>query len=193
MGSNIQMKYTLFILFTLSLLLSESVLACKIVPYVSEFKMTQSSSQTPQKPDFIVENIERGKKVQQRGSSCDWLVTRGMLFLKLKTIPKVAQGYIFEIIEGKLEDNHIFKRIERLEGKPVQIAYPRDEKQMYQFPWSDSNSDTQEAFNIKVKITAVSLSGEKSRPQYLTVTHKGVNVKKPSSGFWSGLSQSIKQ
>ncbi|HFC91411.1 MAG TPA: hypothetical protein ENJ51_01215 [Leucothrix mucor] len=179
----------LFVLFTL-LLLMEGVLACKPVRYIGEFKITQSSSQTPQKPDFILDNIKRGKKIQQRKTSCDWMITRGTLFLKLKTIPKVAQGYIFEIIEGKLEDNSIFKRFA---GKPVKIIYPRDEKQMYQFSWLDGNSDSQEAFNINVKITAFSLSGKKSRPQYLTITHKGVNIKKPSPSFWSGLSQSLQR
>jgi hypothetical protein len=146
--------------------------ACKTLISIKEFKIDKNAkSVNPEKPNFVLKGISRGKKIKDN-TSCSYLWTLGSISLKPLTLPKTQQGYIFEIVEGNLEKNNIFK------SYPVVLTHSEIVKGIYKFKWSDGDSDIQEPFDIKVKITGISLSGVKSDSQYLTISHNGVNVSK---------------
>jgi hypothetical protein len=144
--------------------------ACKTLISINKFKIDKKIRYVaPEKPNFVLKGINRGEKIKDN-TSCSYLWTLGTISLKPKTPSKVQQGYIFEIIEGKLEKNNIFKPY------PVVLTHSEVMKETYHFKWSDGDSDLQEPFNIKIKITSVSLSGVKSDPQYLRISHRGVKI-----------------
>ncbi len=179
-------KYKI-ILLTLVFLYAHSVaFACSMPIYIQTFKTNKKiKSPPPLKPDFIVNNISRGERVRDN-SSCFWLATLGVISLKQKTIPKIPQGYIFEIAQGKFKnDIHYFS------ASPIILKDYALEKGVYNFDWSDGDSNTQEPFDINVKITGVSRSGVKSKPQYLQISHKGVQV--PWWNIWKKLPSSMTQ
>jgi len=145
--------------------------ACSPVQTRTPFVITGEKSPNPVTPTFKVTSILRG----QRGSfgSC---ADTGQLILSLKETPKYEQGYLFEIVDGKFEEKEIFQGMVK--------AFRNDITDFY-FAWFDGNSNKQEPINIKVKITAVSLSGVKSKPQFLQIVHKGVKV--PWWNIWKKL------
>jgi len=139
----------------------------------------------PQKPNFIIKKISRGQRVRDN-SSCFWLATLGTISLEEVSAPKTPQGYLIEIVKGKFEDKTIFS------NQPVFLKYPYPKgSNIYNFEWSDGDSNIQEPFNITVKITGVSRSGEKSKPQYLQIKHQGVKV--PWWNIWKKLPSSMTQ
>ena len=162
--NNICKILVVFILFV------NNAYACKTFISINKFKIDKKIRyMAPEKPNFVLKGISRGKKIKDN-TSCSYLWTLGTISLKSKTPPKVKQGYIFEIVEGKLEKNNIFKPY------PVVLTHSEVTKGIYNFKWSDGDSDLQEPFNIKIKITSVSLSGVRSDPQYLRISHNGVKI-----------------
>lgn len=161
---------TRFLLLLLNILAFE-VTACSFVPAFDDFVISENSSDEVTKPSFKVDSIHRGTDDGNHGSCSD----AGSIVLKLKNIPTIEQGYIFELVEGTFEDT-LFS------DKAITLADFLEEKDKYYFVWFDGNSEEQEAFDIKIKITAVSESGIKSEPQYLNVSHPG--VQKPWWKVW---------
>ncbi|RRS06942.1 hypothetical protein EAG18_19350 [Pseudoalteromonas sp. J010] len=144
-------------------LISFDALACSMMPTSKYFEVTGNGTTEPVKPVFEVDGVHRGTDDGNHGSCSDV----GSIVLKLKNIPTIEQGYIFELVEGTFEDT-LFS------DKAITLADFLEEKDEYYFVWFDGNSEEQEAFDIKIKITAVSESGIKSEPQYLKVSHPGV-------------------
>ncbi|OBT09585.1 hypothetical protein A9267_20780 [Shewanella sp. UCD-FRSSP16_17] len=146
-------------------------LACSMMPTSKYFDITGKDTIEPVTPVFELDGVHRGTDDGNHGSCSD----AGSIILKLKNIPNIEQGYIFEIVEGTFEDT-LFT------DKAITLADFLEEKDKYFFVWFDGNSEEQEAFDIRIKITAVSESGIKSEPQYLNVSHPG--VQKPWWKVW---------
>ncbi|WP_299009747.1 hypothetical protein [uncultured Shewanella sp.] len=123
------------------------------------------------KPDFVVKSIRRGSDDGNFASISD----AGILTLQLNRLPSQKQGYIFEIVEGKFEDKLFYET-------PVTPSEFAENEGSFSFIWLDGHSDEQEPFKIKIKIVGVSISGDKSDPQYLEVSHAG--IKKPWWKLW---------
>ncbi|MDO6613311.1 hypothetical protein Q4601_18000 [Shewanella sp. 1_MG-2023] len=115
------------------------------------------------KPNFIVQSIRRGTDDGNFASTSD----AGLVTLQLTSLPENPQGYTFEIVEGKFED-------QLFTGEPVTPAKNVRDKREFTFIWLDGSSQEQEPFNVKVKITGISDSGSESEPQYLVLSHPGV-------------------
>ncbi|WP_153916572.1 hypothetical protein [Shewanella sp. TC10] len=115
------------------------------------------------KPNFIVQSIRRGTDDGNFASTSD----AGLVTLQLTRLPEKPQGYTFEIVEGKFED-------QLFTGEPVTPAKNVRDKREFTFIWLDGRSQEQEPFNVKVKITGISASGSESEPQYLVLSHPGV-------------------
>ncbi|WP_105168164.1 hypothetical protein [Pseudoalteromonas sp. T1lg23B] len=152
-------------------LITFDALACSMMPTSKYFEVTGKGTTEPVKPVFEVDGVHRGTDDGNHGSCSD----AGSIVLKLKNVPTIEQGYIFELIEGTFEDT-LFS------DKAITLADFLEEKDKYYFVWFDGNSEEQEVFDIKIKITAVSESGIKSEPQYLNVSHPG--VQKPWWKVW---------
>lgn len=175
-------KLIIFIVASLSL---NAVFACDRPLTIREFKVNKNIKvQVPARPNFYVKSVKRGQRIRD-SSSCYFLATLGVISLKARTIPNIPQGYLFEIVQGKLENNKIFPTY------PVFLKYPGKERGQFNFEWSDGDSKIQEPFNIMVKITGVSRSGMKSKPQYLQIKHKGVRV--PWWNIWKKLPSTMTQ
>ncbi len=108
----------------------------------------------------------------------------GSIQLKLQTSAKIKQGYIFEIVKGKLRNANFNYYI-----KPV-TSLMKDNS-IYELQWGDKNSNSQQPFDIMLKITAVSRSGVKSKPQFLRISHPGVRV--PWWNIWKRLPPNFTQ
>ena len=57
-----------------------------------------------------------------------------------------------------------------------------ENEKLFSFLWLDGSNEEQEPIDITVQIIAVSLSGNKSEPQLLTITHPG--IQKPWWKVW---------
>lgn len=158
-------------IFALIILLNTNALACSFAPSLISFEQSSEQNIEPIKPSFKVLNISRGEDDGNHGSCSD----AGHIALQLESLPKVEQGYRFEIIEGEFEDN-LFLDI------PVVPSSYVEDKRNYYFTWFDGSSNEQEPFDITVKVIAVSKSGKESEAQLLRITHPGVN--KPWWKFW---------
>jgi hypothetical protein len=152
-------------------LVSFNALACSMIPTSKYFEVTGNGTTESVKPVFEVEGVHRGTDDGNHGSCSD----AGSIVLKLKNIPTIEQGYISELVEGTFEDT-LFS------DKAITLVDFLEEKDKYYFVWFDGNSEEQEAFDIKIKLTAVSESGINSEPQYLNVSHPG--VQKPWWKVW---------
>tara|TARA_B100000929_G_C15297931_1_gene349308 strand:- start:110 stop:598 length:489 start_codon:yes stop_codon:yes gene_type:complete len=145
--------------------------ACSLAPMLNQFDIQPNEiAEQASKPSFTVSGIHRGTDDGNHGSCSD----AGVITLKLqKAYPN--QGYIFEIVDGEFEDL-LFNNF------PVTPSEFVEDKSIFSFIWFDGSSIEQEPFSIKVKIIAVSRTGNKSTPQYLTIAHAG--VKKPWWRLW---------
>jgi len=145
--------------------------------YISKFVINKIiQSPPPVKPDFKLVKIIRAV----RADSCRFGI--GEIELKLKVIPKTQQGYIFEIVKGSLDGQFVFG------NTAVSNIFNRSQ---YPLEWKDGNTNTQEPFNIVLKITGVSHSGQKSAPQFLKISHNGVKI--PWWNIWRKLPYSVTQ
>ncbi|GIU53524.1 hypothetical protein [Shewanella sp. KT0246] len=161
------MKNLLFILILFPCL----SFAGSFIPLLDDFEPTYEVEIKAVKPNFVVDSIRRGTDDGNYASTSD----AGIITFRLTNLPKQVQGYIFEIVEGDFEDRLFI-------GNPVTPSKYVKDKSEFTFIWLDGSSEEQEAFKVKVKITAVSISGNKSESQYLTVSHAG--VQKPWWKFW---------
>ena len=152
-------------------LFSFETLACSMMPTSKYFEVTGQGTTEPVTPAFELDRVQRGTDDGNHGSCSD----AGTIILKLKNMPNIEQGYIFELVDSTFEDI-LFS------NKAITLADFLVDKDKYYFVWFDGNSEEQEAFDITIKITAVSRSGVKSDPQYLKVAHPG--VEKPWWKFW---------
>lgn len=156
---------------------SQGIYACELTQFLAKFTVIPNKkSPMPVTPNFEVKKIARAV----RADTCGY--GNAFMELRLKTLPKFKQGYSFEVVKGKLDSNFFL-------GKEV-TSIVRDQKN-YTLRWNDGNSNTQEPFNIVLKITAISQSGLKSKPQFLNVKHKGVSF--PWWNIWKRLPFSISQ
>ena len=161
-------------------ILSSNVFACEMPTYITEFKINNKiKSQLPIQPNFKLINVIRAV----RADTCRFGV--GEIELKLQIPSKNKQGYLFEVVKGKLDGR--FTKFTN-GSFVVSSLYNKNE---YHLEWEDGNTNTQESFDILLKITGVSLSGKKSKPQYLRVSHKGINV--PWWNIWRKLPYSATQ
>ncbi|MCG7530873.1 hypothetical protein MHM98_05815 [Psychrobium sp. MM17-31] len=118
-------------------------------------------------PNFKVESIKRGSDDGNFASCSD----AGVLKLRNSNHSSDQQGYVFEVVEGAYKEP-IFSG---------DILFPDKlwhDKSLYKIIWFDGNTNEQEPFNILVKITAVSISGDKSEPQYLAIKHSGTKAQR---------------
>lgn len=160
-------KLLVFLLLSISI----NTLACSFMPTKVAFETSTIEKVEPIIPAFELSHIGRGKYDGNHGSCSD----AGVVSLKLKEMPSIEQGYIFEITEGTFEDT-------LFDTGPVIINDLIEDKSTYSFIWFDGNSDEQEPINIKVKIIAVSRSGHQSAPQFIEIKHPG--VKEPWWKLW---------
>jgi len=168
-------KFKLFI--SIIVLSHASAIACEMPVYISKFKINHKiKSLPPIKPDFKLVNIIRAV----RADTCRFGI--GEIELELKTTPKNMQGYSFEVIKGKLDGGFTFGSV------PVGNLW---NKSKYPLEWKDGNTNIQEPFNVVLKITGISRSGQKSSPQFLKISHGGVKI--PWWNIWRQLPYSITQ
>ena len=161
-------------------ILSSTVFACEMPIYITEFKINNKvKSQPPIQPNFKLVNIIRAV----RADTCRFGI--GEIELKLQTYSKNKQGYIFEVVKGKLDGP--FTKFK--EGSAVVSSIY--DKSDYHLEWKDGNKNSQEPFDIVLKITGISISGKKSKPQYLRVSHNGIKV--PWWNIWKKLPWSVTQ
>jgi hypothetical protein len=151
--------------------ISSPVIAGSFRPMLEEFQITTEEGAVAIKPDFIVASIHRGFDDGNSTSTSD----AGIITFQLGTIPPQKQGYIFEIVEGEFEDRLFYEA-------PVTPTRFVKNKGSFTFIWLDGDSDEQEAFKIRVKIVGVSKSGTLSEPQFLEVSHPG--IQKPWWKLW---------
>jgi len=80
-------------------------------------------------------------------------------------VPKQAQGYSFELVEG------------RFEGMSFPTGFVQPTRLGYlSFVWVDGNTDRQEPINVIVKIIAMSSTGVLSEPLLLKIEDPGRGV-----------------
>lgn len=152
-----------------SILFSFSSYACSLAPSTEQFIIDDSLKRTiPLEPTFKVSRLSRGKKALH---SCSGLAS---LSLKLDKPVAVVQGYSFEIVKGT------FKKI-RFSDTPITLSKFMNNNDEFIFHYYEI---TNEPIDIILKITAVSKSGEKSKPQFLKIQDK---VSKKS--LWPSWSQ----
>jgi hypothetical protein len=134
-----------------------TAIACSFAPGYEEFHpgpvMRPSATLAPA-PAIKVESIRRGAK-GDAGMCAD----AGILVL---TVPRAAQGYSFELVEGKFDDEVLPKGFVQ-PTKPGYLA----------FVWLDGNTDVQEPISVVVKITAMSSLGVLSEPLLLKIEDPG--------------------
>ncbi|WP_441002449.1 hypothetical protein [Pseudocolwellia agarivorans] len=145
--------------------------ACSFAPVFDEFITTDVALIKASSPRFSLESIHRGTDDGNHGSCSDL----GIIKLKIDTIPVHEQGYIFKIVKGRFEDQLFL-------DSPVVLSKFIQNKQLYSFMWFDGSNEVQEPINITIQITAVSLSGDKSEPQVLNISHPGTS--KPWWKVW---------
>lgn len=169
------MRLYLGVLFVLIFFL-QGVYACELLINITNFTIVPNKkSPAPVTPDFEVKQIHRAIRADTCGFG------NASMDLRLKTLPKFKQGYSFEVVKGKLDSAFEL-------GKEVTSTHNGNS---YLLRWNDGNSNTQEPFNIVLKITAISQSGQKSKPQFLSVKHNGVSV--PWWNIWKKLPFSMTQ
>ena len=144
--------------------------AGSFIPMLENFEVSSSQEIEAIPPDFYVKSIRRGTDNGNFASTSD----AGIITLQLNEIPVQKQGYLFEIVEGKFEDQLFF-------DEPVMSTEYVDEGS-FSFVWLDGSSRKQEPFDITVRIIAISTSGAKSFPQLLQIKHEG--VKSPWWHIW---------
>jgi len=146
------------------LILSNKINACSFVQMIEEFKVNNAvkTKTIPTKPYFKFISIKRGSDDGNGGSCSD----AGILSLEQINKPKLSTGYIFEIIEGIYKDKIFY-------SNPIVATQGFKEKGLYNFVWLDK-SRIKEPLEFKVKITAVSESGDKSEPQILQISQSEI-------------------
>lgn len=150
------------LLFIVSLSLSLNSFGCSFAPTYKLFEVTTHEHIQAPTPNFQLSNIKRGFN-DGNGASCS---DAGILSFRATNLPSNETGYIFKISTGGFEDR-IF------ELSPITFnEFSTDGT--FNFVWFDGNSDEQEPINITVEIMAISKSGNKSKPQYLEVSHPGI-------------------
>lgn len=169
-GVSSMSRYLPYIILGTGFFLSSVLSAGSFVPLLDEFEVNGSVKTVPTAPKFSVREIHRGTD-GNFGSTSD----AGVLVLVNELGPTPNQGYYFSIVKGHFEDALFTK-------KPVTPTEFADNAATFTFIWLDGASKEQEAFNITVKIVAVSKSGKLSEPQLIEITHQG--VQKPWWKFW---------
>jgi hypothetical protein len=172
-----------FILFLLIVIASNSF-ACKPAIPITVFEIKKGALPVqPITPRFKIKKIIRGTRA--RGvTDCAWMYNMGSIELQSLISPKTEQGYIFEIVKGKLKDAYF-------NLNPVTVSSFRKDKSIYELGWRDKNSNSQSPLNITLKITAVSRSGLKSKPQFLHIIQPGTQV--PWWNIWKKLPSAFTQ
>lgn len=152
-------------------LFSSLTWACSFVQMTEDFKIIEGDGEAPESPNFEVSSIHRGSDDGNYASCSD----AGILTLKLlsKSMPNV--GYLFSIEKGKYD-------VGLFPDEPIVTSKQFFLSGEYNFIWLDGNSNEQEPIDIVVRIVAVSESGKKSEPTFLTINHPGVSV--PWWKFW---------
>lgn len=134
-----------------------AAIACSFAPGYEEFRpgpvMRPSPTLSPA-PAINVESIRRGTKGEV-GMCAD----AGILVLN---VPKAPQGYSFELVEGKFDDE-VFPQGFVQPTRPGYLT----------FVWLDGNTDLQEPISVVVKITAMSSLGVLSEPLLLKIEDPG--------------------
>jgi len=152
------------------LLISFNSYACSLAPATQQFIIDTSLEKiTAFEPSFYLANLSRGKKAKH---SCSGLAS---LSLKLKKPITNDQGYSFEKVKGTFDKIHF-------SGRPITLSKfmtDRDQNEYFFY----YHEITNEPIDITLKITAISKSGHKSKPQFLKITHAG--NKKPIVPSWS--------
>lgn len=160
------MKKIMFIMLALSF---SGAYACSLAPTTEAFIINSNLQKIiPSEPSFKVSNLSRGKKSKH---SCS-----GLAYLNLKNSSpsSTEQGYIFEIYEGS------FKKI-RFKDVPLKTSKFSRDKDEYIFHFYETKN---EPINFTLKITSVSKSGLKSKPQLLKIIDKGTQ-----KSWWPSWSQ----
>ena len=140
---------------------------CSLATMTERFTLnSELETTTPLKPSFRVSMLSRGVK---SGTSCSGLASLRLMPQKL---PIQEQGYIFEVVKGKYRIFH--------EEGPIRTTKTH-RLLAEKFKKMDVNEfiffffeKTNKPIDVILKITAVSKSGEKSKPQLLKIQHEGV-------------------
>lgn len=147
--------------------IAQNSYACRLARTHGEFTVTQGASSYPIRPNFKIVKLHRGSKIAKKPqNSCSWLATQGWISFQLQSKSKNEQGYIFEVVAGRLGNNSLFSK------KPVKLSHYGRTKNAFDFRWSDYPNYYRQQIYAKIKITAVSASGRKSKPQYIQIRPK---------------------